>query len=462
MKNRLIVLTDICKGLENDDIESMVRLLLYSNEIELEGLISATSCWAKKAATEKEKAMILKIIDAYGKVKPNLDIHAGGYPTADHLRGKTFCGIPRYGRSFGDGFGESSWNENEGVQCIIDAVDKEDERPVWIAVWSGANTLAQAVWRVWTTRSEKDFTKFLSKLRIYAISDQDAGGHWLRSSFGDRLFYIVSPSPAQGSKYYRHASWPGISADRSGHGSSDSVTGKGFKGADEKLVSRRWLRRNIRSHGVYGKRYPIFRFIMEGDTPSYLSLIPNGLNCPEHPDYGGWGGRYEFYIPDPEYTGVGEQYPIWTNASDTVIGMDGKRYCSPQATIWRWRESFQHDFAARMDWCLTDRYQDANHPPVVKLAHSSAIKAACGEEIRLSAEGTYDPDGGILEYRWFHYREAGTYDGDLTIEDAGCQNAFFVAPCVSEKKTIHIILAVTDNGVPPLTRYQRVMITIEP
>ena len=42
---RLVVLTDI--GNEPDDQMSFVRLLLYSNEIELEGLVATTSTWQK-------------------------------------------------------------------------------------------------------------------------------------------------------------------------------------------------------------------------------------------------------------------------------------------------------------------------------------------------------------------------------------------------------------------------------
>ena len=50
---------------------------------------------------------------------------------------------------------------------------------------------------------------------------------------------------------------------------------------------------------------------------------------PEQPDVGGWGGRYELYIPDVNTTdpngftgGVPieqETRPIWTNATDTFF-----------------------------------------------------------------------------------------------------------------------------------------------
>ena len=51
-------------------------------------------------------------------------------------------------------------------------------------------------------------------------------------------------------------------------------------------------------------------FIMEGDTPSFLGLIDNGLNAYRRPDWGGWGGRYVYRQP------YGETHPIWTQGGD--------------------------------------------------------------------------------------------------------------------------------------------------
>lgn len=461
MKSRLIVLTDISNGIENDDIASLARLLLYSNEIDIEGLIAVTSCWVKKGGRQKEKDIILKTIQAYEKVKTNLDIHQAGFPCPDYLRSITCQGIPKYAKALGDGFGEEALNENAGVNKIIEAAFKDDARPLWIAVWGGANTLAQAVWKVQQTSTKEMFEYFLSKIRIHAISDQDAGGHWLRKEFGDKLFYIVSPSPATGSKYYFHAAWPGISADRATHGSQDGVRNKGFSGANAELISKKWLKHHLRSHGTYGKRYPLPRFIMEGDTPSFLGLIPNGLNDPEHPSYGGWGGRYEHYIPESDYTGTTEIHPIWTNASDSVIGMDGRVHRSSQATIWRWREAFQHDFAARMDWTMTPRFEDANHPPVARLAHANRVRVKSGERVTLSAKDSYDEGGSRLQFKWFVYKEAGTCQAKIEIENENSPEASFYAPDVSDVEYIHIILALVNEGTPPLTNYQRVIIQVE-
>ena len=86
------------------------------------------------------------------------------------------------------------------------------------------------------------------------------------------------------------------------------------------------------------------------------------------PTYGGWGGRYvwrQFYGETHAFwTQGGDSFPGRDNSKDTVTGVDGKPYTSDQATIWRWRTAFQHDFAARMDWTIKAP-RDANHNPEV-------------------------------------------------------------------------------------------------
>jgi len=84
--------------------------------------------------------------------------------------------------------------------------------------------------------------------------------------------------------------------------------------------------------------------------------------------------------------------------------------------------------------------------------------------VNLSAEGSTDPDGNVLSYEWIYYREPGTYTSGrpVAIQDADKINASFIAPKVSKPETMHVVLAVTDRGAPPLTRYQRVIITIYP
>ena len=203
---------------------------------------------------------------------------------------------------------------------------------------------------------------------------------------------------------------------------------------------------------------------MEGDTPSFLNLIDNGLSDPERPDWGGWGGRYELYTPRNERWFVQpETRPIWTNAQDEVLGVDGKWHTTNHATIWRWREAYQNDFAARIDWTIKP-YKEANHPPKAVLNHPNNLKAKSGETVTLHAGNSSDPDKNALTYNWIYYPEAGTYKSKdaLAMQDNKSPKTTFVAPKVTQPETLHIILAVTDNGKPALTRYQRVILTVFP
>jgi hypothetical protein len=130
--------------------------------------------------------------------------------------------------------------------------------------------------------------------------------------------------------------------------------------------------------------------------------------------------------------------------------------------MWRWFDAIQHDFAARADWCVKP-YDQANHPPEVKLAHNLDLRVRAGDSVPLSATGTTDPDGDALTYRWWQYQAADTYGGAIKIRDAGKQDASFTVPSdAAEGETIHVICEVTDAGTPPLTRYQRVIVTVAP
>jgi hypothetical protein len=445
-KPRIIVLTDIEN--EPDDAMSLVRFLTYSNQWDVEGLVATTSIHQKK---EIATWRIKEILTAYGQVRDNLAMHEDGYPTEAYLQSLVREGRTDYGmNAVGEGM------DSPGSELIISSVDKNDARPLWVLVWGGPNCLAQALWKVRATRSKSEVEKFISILRVYTISDQDDSGPWIRKTFPE-IFYIASPGFHSYGGYH-HSTWTGISGDRF-HGR--------FAGGNFEIVDNPWLDENIRKKGPLGAQYPTAKFLMEGDSPSFMYLIQNGLGASEHPDWGSWGGRYEFYLPRTEKWFLEpETRPLWNNAQDEVFGMDSCWHTGNQETIWRWREAYQNDFAARMDWSIKS-YKEANHPPVAKLASSKQITAKVGDRIQLSAEGSTDPDGDQLSYKWFYYGEAGTFTistartgQPLKIQEDDKVNASFVVPGKSRLGTIHIILAVTDDGIPALTRYQRVIVSV--
>ncbi len=443
-KPRVIVLTDISN--EPDDEESMVRFLVYSNEFDVEGLIATTSVWLRDKVRPEN---IRERIEAYGKVRGNLLKHAPGYPTKQNLLSVVKSGLPEFGME-GVGPGKSS----EGSRHIIKVVDKADKRPVWISVWGGANCLAQALWDVRNERSAEQLAAFVSKLRVYTISDQDNSGRWMRLTFPG-LFYIVTPSQVGHHEYYK-ATWTGISGDR------HYKNGPFHK---FELVDNPWLEENIiKNHGPLGELYPKLEYIMEGDTPSFLGLVSNGLGSRKSPSYGGWAGRYVFCRT------YAENQPIWTNARgcmDTVVAENGVEYTSAQATIWRWREAFQHDFAARMDWCVAESFDAANHNPVAAFENNKSkaivnMTVKPGETVKLSAAGMSDPDGDNMGYNWFVYPEAGDYNGTIKIENRNAPEASLTVPAVNKTAKIHIIVEVKDDGQPNLHSYRRIIVSIEP
>lgn len=450
-KPRVFVLTDIEN--EPDDAMSMVRFLVYANQYDIEGLAATTSIHQKNhVATWKIK----EIVEAYSKVRDNLEKHEPGFPTIDHVWSCITEGLAEYGMlAVGEG------KDSPASEKLIEAVDKNDPRPLWVTVWGGPNVLAQALWKVRETRTAEEVAKFVAKLRVYTISDQDDSGPWIRKEFPD-LFYIVSPGFSAGGAYH-HATWSGISGDYF-HARCD--------GADFTLVTNEWLDRNIRRKGPLGKEYPRWEYLMEGDTPSFLNLINNGLSNPEHPDWGGWGGRYELYTPRMQKWHLyPETRPIWSDADDEVLGIDNRWHDGNHETIWRWREAYQNDFAARMDWTVKE-YDEANHPPVVKLETKQVIEAKKGDRIELSAAGSTDPDGDALSYNWFCYAEAGTFPVSssssgqpIEIKNFDQPKAWFEVPTRRVMPpgtgTIHVIVAVTDHGSPRLTRYKRIIITIK-
>lgn len=289
-----------------DDVQSMVRFLLYANEFDIEGLIASAGTYGMVA----EKKNILAVLDKYDQVDENLRKHDPKYPTAAALRAVTFegkgnnngiriqwgCGKQPYTDIIGAG------KDSEASNAIIAAADKPDPRPIYIGVWGGPREVAQAIWKVKNTRNEAELKAFISKLRVFLIACQDATHQWLMDEFPE-LFIIDSRKTYQG--MFR----------------SDS---------------REWAEENIiNNHGPLCAIYPPKAAggpgVIEGDSPTFLYLVSanRGINDAEDPTQPSWGGQYVRKGSTKHY----------------VDGPGG-------STISKWKSDFQAEFKQRADWML--------------------------------------------------------------------------------------------------------------
>ncbi len=425
---RLLITTDI--GGDPDDQQSLVRLLCYSNEFEIEGLIASASGTPGELNEKVIKPHLIgEMIDAYAKVERSLKRHSPDYPEASYLRSIIKKGNPQRGWE-----NISEGHDTEASDWIIQCADRNDPRPLNITIWGGQTDLVQALWKVKYTRTEDEYQKFISKLRVYDIQDQDRIFNNLITEH-PTLFYILSRAPEGIDK--REGIYRGM-----------------YLGGNESLTSLEWLQENvIEGHGPLGELFPTKTWtapnphgaLKEGDTPSWFFFLKNSLNYPQHPEYGGWGGRYQ--KNDQGY---------FSDAVDTFQGEKNAR-----ATVYRWRDDFQREFAGRMDWCIED-YKSANHVPVVSVNGNSKKEALIisekpGKRIQLDASGTKDPDGNQLHFEWLIYSEAGNLTKTLKLKSEG-PKASLQLPELQEGESLHIILRVTDLGIPALSGYKRIII----
>jgi hypothetical protein len=474
-KPRTIVTTD---G-EIDDVDSFIRMLLYANEFQIEGLIYSSSMWHYKgdekgtkmvSEMEMTKKMygektdlrwagvqwMQELIDAYAKVYPNLIKNAKGFPTPAYLKSLIKVGNI-------DFEGEME-NDTEGSNFIKKKLLDNDITPLYLQVWGGTNTIARALKSIEdeyrnTPKWTEIYQKVCKKAVIYAILDQDATYRkYVSINWKDLKIYYNSNQFAclaypwkkyvpEQLHYLLEGKFMGDKIINNhgpltkmyysyGDGQKQAGDDENIHGDMTKLKNAQW--------GSFGQ----YDFISEGDSPAYFHLIDVGLNNLENPQFGGWGGRLVQSKKNPSRWEDGEE------VADFNPYTKQKDFSYSQT---RWLKALQNDFAARADWCVKD-FKNANHEPKVILNMPTNLKAKPNQIVKLSGSGT-DPDGNKLTYRWWQYAEVDTYSSTISIKNTAHKSASFTMPNdIKKGETIHVIFEVKDEGIPQLTRYQRVVI----
>ncbi|MGE0756227.1 MAG: nucleoside hydrolase-like domain-containing protein [Pirellulaceae bacterium] len=419
--DRLRVLLETDAGGDPDDEQSLVRFLAYCNEWDVEAIICNRPQARERENRNRERTglgIVQQLVRAYSASYPHLRQHDARYPDPQHLLEHT---VPGHSES------------REGVDRILAAVDSPDPRPLWYIEWgsdrgSGEVNMRRALDEVLKERGPDGYARFKSRLRI-AAPDQ-FGEHTAQIAPAFPLWVNTFQPPVDGKRWYHRFS-------------ALTATAGGFD-----------LERDVlHDHGPLGDLYPTntTHRQKEGDTMTFLYLVPTGMNDPEHPGWGSWAGRYG---RNPEF---GDRNYYWANQADSWQGTTHR-----DNTLGRWAADLQNDFRCRMDWCVRD-FAGANHPPQVRIEPLATTTVRGGARLELNASGTRDPDGDGLQYEWIYYPEPG---GDVplavVIRGETMARARVILPTAAQRSTVHIVLRVTDQGTPPLARYGRVVLVVEP
>lgn len=474
-KPRTIVTTD---G-ELDDVDSFIRMLLYTNEYKIEGLIVSSSQWHYKgdgkgtkftSEMEMTKKMygertelrwpgeqwIYDLVDAYGKVYPNLIKHSKDYPTQKYLRDRIRIGNI-------DFEGEMA-KDTPGSDFIKAKLLDDDLTPLYLQVWGGTNTIARALKSIEdtyknTTEWNKIYKKVCQKAIIYAILDQDATyKKYIEPNWKDIKVYYNSNQFWSFAYFWKRSVPEQLHPYLEGKFMSNIINNHGPllkmyysygdgnppKGEIEDIYSN-MEKAKKNQWGSFGQ----YDFISEGDSPAFLHLVDVGLNNLDNPQDGGWGGRLVQSATTPSRWEDGDaasDFNPFTQKIDKAFAQT------------RWIPAIQNDFAARADWCIKD-FKGANHAPKVSVANKK-ISVNKGQKISLNPT-TSDPDGNKVSLKFWQYKEVGTCKEEALITQNGNSAEITVPASAKSGDTIHIIVEAEDNGTPVLTRYQRVVVTVK-
>jgi len=513
---------------ELDDNNTLIRAILYSSDFQIEGLVytSSTFHWKGdgKGTTQylpgreytrldlcpcaswrwaPDEHFIDDIVDAYARVYANLKAHNPNYPSPAQLKSKIKWGNVAFEGDYSA--------DTEGSNLIKSLLLDDRPGPLYVTAQGGQSTIARAL------KSIHD--QYVNTPQWQAIRDKVS------------LKLIIIPSGDQDGTYARYIqpNWPEVTERQLSTMDFGYFVRNALVPENRVYVSSAWTREYISNRGLLGAMYRVWgdgkqmvkgdrtdyfglsgytadqlrkmgymvwtppqekgSFVSEGDTPTFLNLLDNGLRAYENRHWSGWGGSSRSSNVPALGLGDAQIPPASQDDPGIAIGLaragsnanpnakaatlpagpaaspareSGLPPISPinAAANARFFAATQNDFAARLKWSVTPKFRDANHEPKVRVKGPTEVSVRPGSMVRLEGEVS-DPDHDTVKVTWWQDHAAGTYSGEVQFTDrAALSTSFRVSAEAQPGNTIHVILEATDSGTPPLTRYHRLIVRI--
>lgn len=523
-KPRVVITADP----ELDDSNTLIRAILYSSDFQIEGLVYSSSTFHWKGDGEgttqylpgreytrlglcpcaswrwaPDERFIDDIVDAYAKVYGNLKVHNPNYPSPAELKSKIKWGNVAFEGDYSA--------DTEGSNLIKSLLLDDRPGPLYVTAQGGQSTIARAL------KSIHD--QYATTPQWQAIRDKVS------------LKLVIIPSGDQDGTYtsYIQPNWPEVTERQLSTMDFGYFIRNGLPAENQVYIGSGWTRENISSRGPLGAMYRVWgdgkqmvkgdrtdyfglsgltadqlrnmgymvwtppqekgSFVGEGDTPTFLNLLNNGLRAYENRLWSGWGGISRSSSVPTLGLGSTPIARVGPDNSGVAIGLaPAGSTASPNATATappgaaagaapnsalpsisatnaaanaRFFAAAQNDFAARLKWSVSPKFSDANHEPRVRIRGRSETSARPGSTVRLEGDVS-DPDHNTVKVTWWQDNAAGTYSGDIRFTDQAALSTSFRVPSDAQHgDTIHVILEATDNGTPPLTRYRRLIVRIQ-
>jgi hypothetical protein len=491
-KPRIVITADP----ELDDLNSLIRFILYSSDVKVEGLVYASSqfhwtgdgkgtkklvpgreytrgglkiCPCESWRWAKDERFIHDVVDAYEKAYPNLKVHNPRYPTPEYLKSKIKWGNIKFDGDISE--------DSEGSDWIKSLILDDEPGKLFLTAWGGQSTIARAL------KSIKDQYQNTSEWKS------------IREKVIDKV--VLLPSGDQDDTYrdYIKPNWPEIDYRQFRGGPRYSYGAQlGASKNDSIYLTPAWIKNNISDRGALGAMYRVWgdgkqmvkgdkfdyfglagrtneqlkaegyvvwmpvqqkgSWLGEGDTGTFMNMLDNGLRGYEDKSYGGWGGRY---IPSKNEVDI---FQMDSTKRDSVMAaMFYQNKVENDRGDLAFFPAAMNDFATRLKWTVTPKYEDANHEPKIVVDGPANVTAKAGDEVEIYTEIT-DPDNNSIWVRWWKH-PASTYTKEVSLKSANMTAGFVKIPKDAKSgETIHIIIQANDLVDLPLTRYQRVIITV--